>query len=320
MIDITFQPTQLVMDQISPFSIKLTNSGDKPCTHVNFRLQLPIQIVLLEGTDKIENAKIDPGQNIILNVHVRPKRVGSWIIGSSSFSYRDSQGQSKHPSPLHQEIAVIPKELQRDLLETQIIEVDHSDEINQCFRDNQLITIQATKQHELVENRPIETYNENNERVNIVPAHAPRIFISYSHIDEKFMVRLVSMLKPLEKQGILEIWHDREIKPGNEWYQEIQNAINTCNLALLLISIDFLNSRFIQEDELPRLLQLRKEKGLRVIPIIVRHCTWTSIPILKDLQALPKDGRPVISFKGAGQPDRIWAEIVKKIEEIAKIS
>jgi TIR domain len=129
---------------------------------------------------------------------------------------------------------------------------------------------------------------------------------------------LVSMLRPLEKQGVFKIWHDREITAGNEWYQDIQNAINTCDLALLLVSIDFLNSRFIQEDELPRLLQLRKEKGLRVIPIIVRHCTWTSVPILKDLQALPKDGRPVISFKGAGQPDRIWTEIVQRIEEVAR--
>jgi hypothetical protein len=75
---------------------------------VNFRLRLPSQIVLLEGTDKINNAKIDPGQNIIHTVRVRPKQVGSWIIGSSSFSYRDSQGQPHHPTPLQQEITVIP--------------------------------------------------------------------------------------------------------------------------------------------------------------------------------------------------------------------
>jgi hypothetical protein len=108
MIDVTFQPTQLVIDQISSLSIKVTNSGNRPCTHVNFRLRLPSQIVLLEGTDKIENAKIDPGLNIILTMRVRPKQVGSWIIGSSSFSYRDSQGQPHHPTPLQHEITVIP--------------------------------------------------------------------------------------------------------------------------------------------------------------------------------------------------------------------
>jgi hypothetical protein len=109
MIDIIFQPAQLVRDEISSLSIKLTNSSNKLYNHVNFRLQLPSQIVLLEGTDKIENAKIEPGQNIILTVRVRPKQVGSWIISSSSFSYRDSQGRSHHPAPLQQEISVVLK-------------------------------------------------------------------------------------------------------------------------------------------------------------------------------------------------------------------
>jgi hypothetical protein len=124
------------------------------------------------------------------------------------------------------------------------------------------------------------------------------------------------MLKPWERQNVLEIWYDHEITAGNEWYQDIQNAINTCDIALLLISIDFLNSRFIQEDELPRLLELRKEKGLRIIPIIIRDCPWTSVPFLKDLRPLPKDGKAVISFKGTNQPDRVWAEIAFKVANL----
>ena len=146
----------------------------------------------------------------------------------------------------------------------------------------------------------------------------PKIFISYSHIDEKHMKRLDSMLKPYKKQNIFEIWHDREITEGAEWYQDIQNAVNTCDIALLLVSIDFLNSRFIQEEELPRLIQLRKEKGLHIIPIIIRDCPWKSVPILKDLQALPQDGRPIISYSGTNQPDRIWAEIAMRIAEFSK--
>jgi hypothetical protein len=146
----------------------------------------------------------------------------------------------------------------------------------------------------------------------------PKIFISYSHVDERHMKRLVSMLRPFEQQNIFKIWHDREIKEGDEWYQDIQNAINSCCMALLLVSIDFLNSRFIREEELRRLLELRKEKGLRVIPIIIRECPWKNIPVLKDMQALPKDGRPVNSFQGANQLDHIWAEIAGRIAETSK--
>ena len=46
--------------------------------------------------------------------------------------------------------------------------------------------------------------------------------------------------------------------------------------------------------ELPKLFQSRKAKGMRVIPVIIRPCPWQSEPILKDLQALPKDGKAVI--------------------------
>lgn len=319
MIDLTLQPTHLVIDRVDSLSIKLTNSGDKPCTHVNFRLRLPPQIVLLEGTGKIEDAKVDPGQNMILNVRVRPKQVGSWVISSSSFSYRDSQGRSQHPAPLQGEIEVIPLTLAQKSPEPAHVESAYSAEIGRSRIDDQLTPVQVEKPQEIATSQSSENFRENTVWVNKTNVSAPKIFISYSHADEKHMIRLVSMLRPFEKQGILEIWQDREITPGDAWYQDIQKAMTECQIALLMISIDFLNSRFIQENELPRLLQFRREKGLRIIPIIVRDCPWTSEPILKDLQALPKDGKPIVSFKGVGQPDRIWTEIAKKIEDIAKM-
>src|SRR5690606_27428755 len=136
---------------------------------------------------------------------------------------------------------------------------------------NQLTPIRVTEHCRVDNSQSLGlVHYKHNAATEMNSMSVPKIFISYSHVDEKHMLRLVSMLKPLEKQGIFHIWHDRAITAGDEWYQEIQNAINTCDLALLLVSIDFLNSRFIQEDELPRLLQLRKERGLRVVPIIVR--------------------------------------------------
>lgn len=153
---------------------------------------------------------------------------------------------------------------------------------------------------------------------DVSQAITPKIFISYSHKAEKYKDELVKMLAPLQDQGVLTIWQDREIEPGEEWYGAIQNAMNTCDLALLLVSGDFLASRFIRDEELSRLLQRRKDDGLRVVPIIVSDCLWQSIPVLRDLQALPKNGRAIISFKGTGGRDRVWMEIAKAIESIVK--
>jgi small GTP-binding protein len=146
-----------------------------------------------------------------------------------------------------------------------------------------------------------------------------KVFISYSHKDEEFKEELVMMLAGLQRQGVIDAWQDRRIEEGDEWYRAIQDAMNDCNLAILLVSQNFIASRFIQDEELPRFLQRRREQGLRVVPIIVRPCKWQSEPVLKDLQALPKDGKAVITFsKDNGERDQVWTDIATVIEKRAK--
>jgi hypothetical protein len=148
---------------------------------------------------------------------------------------------------------------------------------------------------------------------------ALKIFISYAHEDEEFKDQLVKMLAGLHRRGIVDAWQDRRIEAGDEWYQSIQDAMDECDLALLLVSSDYLASRFIQEEEQPRLLQRRQEMQLRVVPIVVRPCMWESEPVLKDLQALPKDGKPIITFSQAtGDRDQVWTDIAAVIEQRAK--
>lgn len=148
---------------------------------------------------------------------------------------------------------------------------------------------------------------------------ALKIFISYSHEDETFKDELVKMLAGLQRQGIVDTWQDGRIEAGDEWNKSIQDAMNDCDLALLLVSADYLASNFIQKAEQPTLLQRREEMQLRVIPIIVRPCPWQSEPVLKDLQALPKDGKAIITFsKDTGDRDQVWTDIAKVIEKRAK--
>ena len=145
-----------------------------------------------------------------------------------------------------------------------------------------------------------------------------KIFVSYSHKDEKFKDELVTMLAGLQRRGIVDTWQDRRISPGDEWNKSIQDAMNECDLSLLLVSPDYIASRFIQEEEQPKLLERSKEMQTRVIPIIIRPCKWQSEPVLKDLQALPKDGKAVIKFsKASGARDEVWKDIASAIEERA---
>jgi hypothetical protein len=145
-----------------------------------------------------------------------------------------------------------------------------------------------------------------------------KVFVSYSHKDEAFKDELLTMLAGLQRRGIVDTWQDTRIEGGDEWYQLIQEAINNCDLALVLVSPDYIASRFIQEEEQPRLLMRRQEIQLRVIPIIIRPCTWQAEPVLKDLQALPKHGKPVITFSiEDGSRDQVWTDIANAVEKRA---
>jgi TIR domain len=145
-----------------------------------------------------------------------------------------------------------------------------------------------------------------------------KVFISYARKDEPFKDDLLTVLKPIERKGALEIWHDRKIEVGEEWRREIEAAMSQCGMALLFVSKNFLASPFIQDEELPNLLQRRMEEGLHVVPIIIGPCMWRSEPVLADLQVLPDNAQPVNSFPEGYARDRVWADIAAVIEERAK--
>lgn len=66
------------------------------------------------------------------------------------------------------------------------------------------------------------------------------VFISYSHKDELWKDQLATHLKVLEIEGFYQSWDDTQIKPGSDWRMEIETALNQAQVAVMLISADFL--------------------------------------------------------------------------------
>lgn len=140
----------------------------------------------------------------------------------------------------------------------------------------------------------------------------PTLFISYSHEDEEWKNRLIRHLGVLQHQGVLDLWDDRRIGAGEDWHKEIQEAMETASVAILLVSANFLTSDFILGQEVPHLLQSRAEKGIRIFPIILKPCAWQAIGWLRQMQLRPKDARP-ISNGNENQIDANLAEIALEI-------
>lgn len=149
------------------------------------------------------------------------------------------------------------------------------------------------------------------------------IFISYSHLNEEDKVRFVKFLKPVDIVN-LDIWVDDEIGAGNEFAPEIISAIERADIAVLLVSVDFLNSNFIKSKEIPQILEKQAEQTLKVFPVIIRSSSWKNVEWLAKRNVRPKDGKPIFESRNVDKElEKITDEIVvlaKSILEKESIS
>src|SRR5947209_8074692 len=140
------------------------------------------------------------------------------------------------------------------------------------------------------------------------------IFYSYAHEDEPLRKELEKHLASLHQQGFIAGWHDRMISAGTEWEHQIDSHLNTAPIILLLISASFIASKYCYSIEMKRALERHEAGEARVIPIILRHVYWRSMPFGK-LQVLPTDGNPVDSSHWHNH-DEAFADIVEGIHKV----
>jgi len=131
-------------------------------------------------------------------------------------------------------------------------------------------------------------------------------FIAYSHVDEEAKNALLKHLGPLTRLRLIDSWHDRKIKAGEEWDKTISSKLDQADIILLLVSIDFINSEYCYDIELEKAMERHEAGTARVIPIILRPCLWNHASFAK-LQALPKDAKAIAA----------WADKDEALENVA---
>ena len=114
-----------------------------------------------------------------------------------------------------------------------------------------------------------------------------RLFISYSHRDEGQINRFKKHLVPLKENGLISEWHDRKIMAGEDFQRSINNHLEDADIICLFISPDFLDSQECKK-EVTKSLELKKKKGISVIPIILSECGWSDMQNISSLLALPR--------------------------------
>src|SRR3954453_16427026 len=91
------------------------------------------------------------------------------------------------------------------------------------------------------------------------------LFYSYSHRDEALRKKLETHLSLLQDQGVISGWHDRRIAAGTEWDGAISKNLEGAGIILLLVSADFLASRYCRDVEVARAMERHEAEKAWVI-------------------------------------------------------
>jgi hypothetical protein len=118
------------------------------------------------------------------------------------------------------------------------------------------------------------------------------VFISYAHEDRELREELAKHLSSLRNVGIINDWFDGDIGVGTEWEKQLLDHLNRAQIILLLVSADFIASKFCYNIEMPQALARHKENRARVIPIILRSTSWEETPFAR-LEVLPTGGKAI---------------------------
>ena len=143
---------------------------------------------------------------------------------------------------------------------------------------------------------------------------ASGIFIFYTDKDnenidsnKRWLDRLLVHITPLNLQDKVSIWSVQEMAISKTWLQEIQ-------VAVLLISPEFLASKYICNNEFTVIIKSVSERGAMILPIILRSCLLHKTPLnfLHDVNTL---NQPLNSIPEHEQ-DQVFLSVAERLLKI----
>ena len=137
-----------------------------------------------------------------------------------------------------------------------------------------------------------------------------KVFITYAHKNSEAKDKLITYLAVLRQNGLMDVWHDNEILPGDKWRDAIFNNLADSDILLYLTCPYSLASENCNKE-----LTAALNPNIRVIPIILEHCDWQNHQ-LSDFQALPEKGKPICDINEWQPESKGWMSVVEGIRKI----
>ncbi|HFA51592.1 MAG TPA: TIR domain-containing protein [Bacteroidetes bacterium] len=145
----------------------------------------------------------------------------------------------------------------------------------------------------------------------------PHIFIAYARRDKAALTELSTHLQFLQRRKMCTIFYDGEIKPGERWDKRLKDELHKATIFVLLVSADFLNSDYVNDVELPKILNKEKQGTAKVLPVILKKCLWKYSEI-SELQVIMDGGKPIGQTGGFGEAADAIANVVTEYNQAIK--
>lgn len=139
-----------------------------------------------------------------------------------------------------------------------------------------------------------------------------KVFISYAREDRLWVDSLEKHLSSLKRQGLISSWSDSQILPGQNWNDNILTELRSADIIIFMLSADFIASEFINENEVPEAMEQNRQKGAKIIPVVLRPCDWSREPY-NQFQALPDNALPITKW---ADQDEAFMSVVKGLSKL----
>ncbi len=129
-----------------------------------------------------------------------------------------------------------------------------------------------------------------------------QVFICYSSKDRRLFNEFRTHLAPFEQQDLLLSWSDQEIRASEPWDRRIHQAIDDADAAVMLVSPEMLASKYVVEEEIPRLMEAAEAGRLRLMSLFLHSCN----PDVQSFDVLDattgERGIRITKYQGLNQP------------------
>jgi hypothetical protein len=137
-----------------------------------------------------------------------------------------------------------------------------------------------------------------------MPSLGLRIFVSHSHADNDFGVKLVQSLRRAYGEDV--VWYDSQegLYGGDNWWHKILKELTEREVFIVVLSPDAVKSRWVNDEITMAWNQKNSSTGKTIIPILLRDCKIR--PDLKTLQS--------ISFQPPDTYDKAFYDLMRALE------